>query len=322
MNTSYSCKSLIGRRYETTACAKLNLRLKIVGRRADGYHLLSMLNVETDLCDRLTVGFHGRPGVRISVKGSSSSELSNPEHNLAGRAAASLLSEFELPLGVEIELEKFIPQGAGLGGGSADAGAVLRVFRRAAAESNIELDASRLHAIALQLGADVPYFLFGGLAVVEGIGEIVRPICSAPLAAVNAVLMVPPTPILTSELYAEFRQRFPEVEGLSNTDLSKFECAAWRKDEAAVWYEALCALIENDFEKLLPQFSPAVWGAIEQLRSDANIVVGLTGSGSAFFALPRKLGVGPESLYAIAENSTAGQGISVYSMLLRTQSSY
>jgi 4-diphosphocytidyl-2-C-methyl-D-erythritol kinase len=147
------------------APAKVNLALDIVGKRADGYHLLETVFQAISLYDTLTLTRADAQGIGLQCdqKG-----IPCDARNLAWKAADAFLTATGLPYGVQIRLEKHIPSQAGLGGGSADAAAVLY-------GCNVLMDAplslSQLCQIGAKLGADVPFFLYGGTAYAEGIGE-------------------------------------------------------------------------------------------------------------------------------------------------------
>ncbi len=281
MNVHQQPQQLIGKSVSGPAHAKLNLRLKIVGRRDDGFHLLSMLNHEISLADEIFLRFESEPGVRFATtQPHADKNLSDPSRNLAARAASSFLQESGAPLGISLRLQKNIPIGAGLGGGSSNAAAVLRLLHR---ELNFStLPRERLFALAAALGADVPYFLEQGLCRVAGIGDDVRRIESDALAGQEVFLFVPNEPILTPALYAEYRKKFP---ALSNSSDIPFE----RKLKGPpLSYESILSLVENDFERVLPDFAPQLWLQLKSLREDRRLRVGLTGSGSAYFALAER----------------------------------
>ena len=161
------------------APAKINLFLRVVGRRADGYHELDSVFVPVSLCDQVRVEIRVEPrsaaGTTIAMH-CDRDDLPAGEKNLAWRAADTFLGEFgaeiHRPREVAIDLRKEIPIGAGLGGGSSDAGAVLRMM---AALCRVD-DLSRLARVALALGADVPFFLDPHVAHVGGVGERIAPL--------------------------------------------------------------------------------------------------------------------------------------------------
>ena len=156
------------------AAAKLNLTLAIVGRRADGYHLIDSVMVPVGLCDRLRVSVSQQGGgggaVRLSVRGARVGVPRGPS-NLAVRAALAFRHAAGERGTVSITLDKTIPVAAGLGGGSSDAAAVLRALDRLWPG---RVSTARLRRLAAELGADVPFFLDGRPARVTGIGEVVR----------------------------------------------------------------------------------------------------------------------------------------------------
>ncbi len=151
------------------APAKINLYLQVCGRRADGYHDLGMVMQCVSLYDRLEIALKGEPGVRVVCPGL---PMPEGEENIASRAARRLLQLAGKEVGVEICIEKQIPVAAGLGGGSSDAAAVLMALNQML---GLHLDRKVLMAEGVQLGADVPFFLFQQSAWATGIGEVLKP---------------------------------------------------------------------------------------------------------------------------------------------------
>ena len=190
----------------TLAPAKLNLFLEVVNRRADGYHDLVTIMHAIDLTDAITVRlWSGRPPGKPAVELECRPPVTAlPERNLAHRAAALLLPA-EPTCRVEIELKKRIPPGAGLGGGSSDAAAVLTVLNDALARHGLATrrDHSELVAAAVALGADVPFFLTGGTARCEGVGERVTPLAGVPV--LHFVLVVPAVQVSTASIFGDAR---------------------------------------------------------------------------------------------------------------------
>jgi len=174
------------------APAKLNLFLHVVGRRADGYHLLQSVFRLIDHSDtvHLQVRNDGRVVREVDLPGV-------PEHeDLTVRAARLLQAHAPAGAGVSIRLEKVLPLGGGLGGGSSDAATVLLALNRL---WQVSLPRVTLQKLALQLGADVPVFIFGQTAFAEGVGEILHPI-SAPPAWY--VVLTPPVQVPTAAIFA------------------------------------------------------------------------------------------------------------------------
>ncbi|HET7200417.1 MAG TPA: 4-(cytidine 5'-diphospho)-2-C-methyl-D-erythritol kinase [Burkholderiales bacterium] len=178
------------RRYP--APAKLNLFLHVVGRRADGYHLLQTAFRLIERCDwlRFTPREDGRIRLARALPGIAESD------ELSVRAARLLQAEGKARLGVEIDIRKNIPTGGGLGGGSSDCATTLVVLNRL---WGVGFSREKLAAMALTLGADVPFFLFGGNAFGEGIGERLSPL---ELPKAWYVVLVPPVAVSTREIFS------------------------------------------------------------------------------------------------------------------------
>jgi 4-diphosphocytidyl-2-C-methyl-D-erythritol kinase len=151
------------------APAKINLYLHIVGRRPDGFHELETLMAPISLGDTLEIDLIPR-GIEFTC---SDPALSDAHDNLATRAARLFLDEFKLATGVRIHLEKCVPVGAGLGGGSSDAAAVLLALRQL---TRIDCADSKLAELAAQLGSDIPFFIYRQPALCRGRGEIIEPV--------------------------------------------------------------------------------------------------------------------------------------------------
>ena len=176
------------RSVEIKAYAKINLTLEVLGRRDDGYHEVSTILQTIDLADRLH--FTPAPGLELVVSVAEGIECSgselNGEDNLVWRAANSLRRKTGCDKGVKIHLEKQIPIGMGLGGGSSDAAAALKALNSL---WNLGMDDAVLLAIARSLGSDVPYFLLGGTALGEGRGDVVTDL--SPIPERTIVLLCP-----------------------------------------------------------------------------------------------------------------------------------
>jgi 4-diphosphocytidyl-2-C-methyl-D-erythritol kinase len=174
------------------APAKLNLFLHVVGRRPDGYHLLQTLFCFIDLSDTLHFSLR-EDGV---VHRTNNVEGVAEEQDLCVRAARLLQSETGCALGADITVEKRIPMGGGLGGGSSDAATTLIALNRL---WSLGLSRARLMRLGLQLGADVPVFVFGENAFAEGVGEQLQPY---PLEQAWYVVLFPPVQVPTAQIFA------------------------------------------------------------------------------------------------------------------------
>jgi 4-diphosphocytidyl-2-C-methyl-D-erythritol kinase len=184
--------------HDLPAPAKINLFLHVVGRRADGYHLLQSVFALVDWCD--TLHLETRPDGRIQRH-----DLSQPlpADDLCLKAARLLQAQSGTSLGADIHIDKVLPWGAGLGGGSSDAATVLRGLN---ALWGLHWPTTRLAELALQLGADVPFFVHGRNAWVEGVGERITPIelpqvlLDTPLLLVKPQASIPTPAIFGSPL--------------------------------------------------------------------------------------------------------------------------
>jgi 4-diphosphocytidyl-2-C-methyl-D-erythritol kinase len=176
--------------HDIAAPAKLNLFLHVVGRRADGYHLLQSAFVLIDWCDTLHVERRGDGRLARHDLGARL-----PEDDLCLRAALALQRESGTPMGADIHIDKQVPWGAGLGGGSSDAASTLLALNRL---WGLDWPLSRLMPLGLSLGADVPFFLGGRPAWVEGIGERLTPL---DLPGAWYAVVKPATAIATKDIF-------------------------------------------------------------------------------------------------------------------------
>lgn len=247
------------------APAKINFRLRVTGRRADGYHLLEGIVLPVSVFDSLRIRLTDDPVRRVRLS-STRGDLPANEHNLAGKAAALFLQETGLSLGVEVSLEKNIPVGAGLGGGSSDAAATLRALN-VLTGANLPID--DLMRLGLQLGADVPFFLACRPARVSGVGEVVTPLGSYPKP--NLVVAFPGVPLLTRAVYEEF-----------DTALTKHGVPSNRQNFSDSQADSF-RVAANDLESAATRLLPSLRGLKDMLTDLGATQVAMTGSGSAIF---------------------------------------
>ena len=251
--------------YDVAAPAKLNLFLHVTGKRADGYHLLQSVFMLINWCD--TLHFALRTDGQITREDLNPDEASAarlPADDLTVRAAKALQRASATTLGVHIGLRKRIPAQAGMGGGSSDAASCLLALQRL---WDVRLPPSELNALALRLGADVPFFLSGGHAWVEGIGEKITPIL---LPAARFVVVKPPAGLATQDIFqAPLLKRDTETATLhgfaTRTDDELFK---FGKNDLQPVAQQLCAPLSQSLD----------WLAGQQLDGR------MTGSGSAVFA--------------------------------------
>ena len=251
------------------AFAKINWSLDITGIRPDGYHLMDMVMQPVSLADEITL----TPDRDLSITtGGYPPSAANPS-NLAYRAAALLRDESGTASGVRIHLHKQIPIGAGLGGGSADAAAVLVGLNRL---WNLNLPADRLEALGLSLGADVPFCLRGGLVRTRGIGEELEN--HAFRASFWLLILQPCRGLSTREIFTAYH----ESSGLSRPDTLSVLQALDTGD-----LSLLSASIANVLEPVSSARCPEIPEAVSLLRSSGAVAAQMTGSGSAVFGVFR-----------------------------------
>lgn len=250
-----------------TAPAKINLALHVTGRRADGYHLLDSIAVFADFGDRIEVEADAR--LQLSVSGPFASHAPGDRTDLAWRAAEAFFAHIGREPRAGIRVEKEIPAGAGLGGGSADAAAVLRALN---SFTGAEVPASDLHALGIALGADVPMCLAGCALRARGIGEEVAMLAGWP--PLPLVLVWPGRPVSTAAIFRALAGRenapLPPLPRLSTVS------------EAAAWLRAC----RNDLESAACDAAPEINVVLTALRSTRGCLLArMSGSGSACFGL-------------------------------------
>lgn len=257
------------------APAKVNLFLRVLARETTGFHGLETLFCGVELADRIELRRRSRPGISLRVE--SRWELGPVEENLAGRAARAYLERAGPEGGgAEIRLEKRIPPGSGLGGGSSDAATTLRGLNRL---FGMAVPRHELLAIAAGLGSDVAFFLSPSpLALAWDRGQ--RLLALPPLPRAPVLLAVPGAGISTAEAYGELARlreaeevggRVPEAGLLTPDDLG-----SWR---------AVAELAVNDFEPVVFDRRPVARDLVADLREAGATPALLSGSGSAVFGV-------------------------------------
>jgi 4-diphosphocytidyl-2-C-methyl-D-erythritol kinase len=247
--------------YDVPAPAKVNLFLHIVGRRGDGYHELQSVFMLIDWCDHLH--FERLDSGAIERVDSAPGEL--PADDLCVRAARALREATGCARGVRITLDKRLPAQAGLGGGSSDAATTLLALNRL---WNLNLRRDALARIGLTLGADVPFFIGGRHAWVEGIGERLTPI---ELPRGHLVLVKPPGGASTPQIFASQALK-------RDTKTATIQGFAANGN-----LESMMAFGHNDLEPVARALCPEVGDAIHWL-ADQGLPGRMTGSGTAVFA--------------------------------------
>lgn len=253
-------------RLTIAACAKINLGLQILGKRPDGYHEIRSTLQSVSLADSLELRLAGE-GLTLEIDDPT---LPAGADNLVWRAAERVLSGLSKRPGVAIRLNKKIPAGAGLGGGSSDAAATLVGLDRLL---GLRLDPSDLAAHAATLGSDVPYFLTGGTALVTGRGTEVRPLPDLPF---REVLIVHPGGSLSTRLvYAQIEE--PLTLARKPASISGFERIPV---DIASWVRS-----GNDLEPHAVRLCPAIGEILSLVGRSGAEVAAMTGSGSAVFGI-------------------------------------
>lgn len=247
------------------APAKLNLTLKVFGKRPDGYHHIRSLMAPVSLYDEVTVS-RAPEGIRVEAD---RGDVPAGPSNSCAKAAALFLAWAGEPGGARIRIRKRVPMEAGLGGGSSDAAAT---FRGLIALTGKEPPPETLCGMAAKVGADVPFFLAGGAAWAEGIGERLTPVeWTVPF---HAVVVKPAFGLPTPEGYARLGRQpgeAPEGEGY---------------DAPRDW-DGLAGCVSNDFEEAWADRYPQIGAIKDELRAAGAAAAAMTGSGSAVFGLFR-----------------------------------
>ena len=264
--------------FRELARAKVNLTLAVRGRRADGYHDIVSLVAFAGVADRITL--HPGPDCRVSATGPFAVAIEGA--NLLERTL-DLLREVkpELRLGA-VELEKALPVAAGLGGGSADAAALLRAVRRANPEP---APAINWHGLAARLGADVPVCLAGVPAVIHGTGQSVEPLAgSPPLPPLCCVLVNPRVALPTARVFAAFAANPPSpAPNRARCEGRNVNPAYVLDREALLVHMRACG---NDLERAATSLLPAIAEVKAALTAEAGCrLAAMSGSGPTCFGI-------------------------------------
>jgi 4-diphosphocytidyl-2-C-methyl-D-erythritol kinase len=257
--------------------AKVNLTLRVVGRRTDGYHDLESVVAFADCADRLTL----TPGPELSLQtiGPLATACGELSDNLVLKAAR-LLAEVvpDLKAGAFV-LDKVLPVAAGIGGGSADAAAALRLLARL---NDLALDDERLQEVALEVGADVPVCLASRACDMSGVGENLTPL-SPPM--LPCVLVNPCVPVATKDVFEALGLRHGELL-VGATDVV-MQVSPWPEDGGSLeeWVEAFAAGT-NDLEAPAMKIQPLIGEVISALNSTNGAWLSrMSGSGATCFAI-------------------------------------
>lgn len=257
------------------APAKLNLVLRVLSREGGGYHSVETLYCRIRLADTVTARRGTGTGVSLRC---ASPDFGPPEHNLAVRAAEAVLGAIRTPFAVELDLEKRIPVGAGLGGGSADAAAALVLVNQLAGNA---VPRAELFQIAARLGADVPFCLSeASLALAWGRGDRMFSLPRLPPAPI--LLLKPEIAVSTADAY----QWIDAARAASPLAESHRGALLLDPTVLGAWSD-VARMAGNDFESVVFARRPQVRDAFEALARTGPIMCRMSGSGSTVFAVYR-----------------------------------
>ncbi|MBN1627607.1 MAG: 4-(cytidine 5'-diphospho)-2-C-methyl-D-erythritol kinase [Deltaproteobacteria bacterium] len=251
--------------YTIKAPAKINIHLKVTGRRPDGYHELVSIMVPVEIFDIIDLKVSSDAQIRINCMGR---EIPADDSNLAYRAAGDFMSRAGIRDGISISLVKNIPVAAGLGGGSSDGAAVLLALNNMYSRP---LSQAELHKLALNLGADVPFFLMEAPCLATGVGEILEPIRNWPEAWY--IIVTPPIQVSTAWVYRNLKLKLTTgeydyiVKTLKNGNFT------------------ISGLLENDLETVTTASFPLI-NTLKKLLVDAGAEGAImSGSGPSVFGV-------------------------------------
>ena len=243
--------------------AKTNLGLKIINQRTDGYHNLQSIFIQISLYDKLKFIPHNK----FQIK---STGISVPldKSNTIFKAVNLIENKFNIKIKYRVELEKNIPLGSGLGGGSSNAAITLLTLLDL---YNIKLDRKKLINLAKQIGCDVPFFIHGGIKMVDGVGDKISNIDSSVLVDKKILLVFPEFQISTKWAYSQVKKHLDTID--NHPKFSPLtENVNWK-------------LFENDFEKVVFTTYPEILKIKEILYNEGALYSGLSGSGSTMFGI-------------------------------------
>lgn len=245
------------------APAKVNFRLDVLKRRPDGYHELRMIMQRIGLYDEIEISLRQQPGISLSCN---HPYIPEDQRNIVWKAADEILKRSGKDIGIIIKLQKKIPVGAGLGGGSSDAATTLLGLNDLLGTG---LSDDQLMQIGLKLGADVPFFIFKKPAVAEGVGEKLRPLEHIP--KLWLLLVNPGIHVATSWVY-------------QNLNLTSEKVAA----KLPFLYksaEDVCSILSNDLESVTLRRYPVIMEIKEKMMAAGADGALMSGSGSTVFAI-------------------------------------
>jgi 4-diphosphocytidyl-2-C-methyl-D-erythritol kinase len=252
---------------EIEAPAKVNLTLKVSGKRADGYHDLESVMQQISLHDKIRLQVGGQ-GIRVE---SDCSLIPDNEENLAVKAAQLIYNKYYIKTGLKILIQKNIPVGAGLAGGSSDAAAVLIGINKL---FNLGMGQEELMQLGLSIGSDVPFCIMGGTALARGRGEILTELAPGP--SLNMVLVKPDCQLSTAAVYKEFR-----LEKVKYPPDNIAFLEAWHKYDMI----EIVSQMRNDLETVSLDMCPDITIIKKKLDALGALKTLMSGSGPSVFGV-------------------------------------
>lgn len=253
-------------KFQLQSAAKINLSLDLLSRRTDGYHELASVVHTVGWYDEIELRLTRDERINVWC---ADADLCGPS-NLCARAIRAWNAATGDAWGARIRLHKHIPTGAGLGGGSGNAAAILKALQRA---SKIQISDGALEKIGAQLGADVPLFVRGGALLMEGIGEKLTPL--TPLDG-WVLLVKPAVSLATPPMYRAW-----DESGLSSENATPDLLKIWESGDL----KQIAAKMGNDFERIVDDLTPEPLVCARLLLAVATLGAQMSGSGSACFGL-------------------------------------
>ncbi len=269
------------------APAKINLYLDVLEKRPDGYHELISLMCCIGIHDTVRFSFENLPANDGITVVCDHPEVPSGPDNLAHRAAAAFFETTGLPPGLSIAIEKQIPVGAGLGGGSSDAAAVLTGLNR---HFGSPLPENRLMTLGRRLGADVPFFISGRPAVARGIGEKLSPVVEIPDLPI--VLIYPGRPVSTGTVYKKLNLALTKTKKIHTKFI--FETGKYRD---------ICKHLYNVLEPVAMELCPEIGAAKQALIAGGADGALMSGSGSSVFGIFQEARKAENACRKLSENS-------------------
>ena len=245
--------------------AKVNLGLKVLDLLPDNYHSIFTIMQEINLYDTIEINKNNTKKLTINCQGPI--DVPNNKNNLCIKAAELVFKNYNIKNGLDIVLNKNIPIGAGLGGGSSNAATVLCKLNEI---FNLKISNKDLHKLAFELGCDIPFFIDGGIQISEGKGEKLTKL-NLDLTNQFILLVCPNFNISTQWAYKFFKNNLPNT----------FDCNKFRSFQDGIDW----ALFENDFENIIKSTYPEVVEIRKILESLSCLFVSLSGSGSTMFGV-------------------------------------